>query len=149
MIYVQAFFLETHRLTRVLQNYVPHVAVLDVSYKCYLIQKGTVVLVDTYTLCYDPNVWNEPNEFRPERWIKSEGQIATELSTLPFGVGKRNCPGSNFAENLYFLMITTILQNYSVKLDPSKPKPRQDMMPGLSYKPYPFQVVFEKKVKKC
>ncbi|CDP10847.1 unnamed protein product [Coffea canephora] len=71
------------------------------------IPKNTTILINTYAAMRDPNLWDDPNEFKPERFLISkdtektlarqdqmEGQL---LDLLTFGGGRRRCPGMMLA----------------------------------------------------
>lgn len=84
------------RLTRV----VPPSVVLQVGE--YSLPAGTIVGCAAYTLHHDPDVFPEPFEFRPERWLESgqdRGLSRPDMdrNMMPFGVGLRACIGKNLA----------------------------------------------------
>ena len=57
----------------------------------YSIPKGTIVGMQAYTNHRDPNVFPEPEDFVPERWL--EPTVAMKLNFLPFSTGPRACIG--------------------------------------------------------
>ena len=65
------------------------------------IPQETMVLVNLHGIMRDPDLWNNPNEFQPERFfVSSEKQESMKykhdemFTFLPFGAGRRACPGS-------------------------------------------------------
>ncbi|XP_021961477.1 farnesoate epoxidase [Folsomia candida] len=145
MPYTQAFILETHRNARIAQNFAPRRALWDFSYKNFKIKKGTIILVDTRLYCENKQIWGDPEVFRPERFIGENGELENASSVISFSFGKRNCPGELHASMVTFLILTALLQRYKISNPVGQPMPRLDMKPGLALKPYPFQVVFEKR----
>ncbi|KAH0855041.1 hypothetical protein HID58_020521, partial [Brassica napus] len=64
----------------------------------YVAEKTTLV-VNGYAIMRDPNYWEDPDEFKPERFLGEQGDEIREqvLKYLSFGSGRRGCPGSNLA----------------------------------------------------
>ncbi|KAL6012478.1 hypothetical protein ACLOJK_002967 [Asimina triloba] len=78
----------------------PHESAEDCWVGGYHIPAGTQVFVNVWKIHRDPHVWSEPTEFRPERFITSHADIdvrGQHFHYLPFGAGRRACPGINFA----------------------------------------------------
>ncbi|KAK1885801.1 Cytochrome P450 3A27 [Dissostichus eleginoides] len=77
------------------------------------IPKDMLVMVPVYALHRDPELWPEPEEFRPDRFSKQNKQSINPYTYLPFGLGPRNCIGMRFALVLIKLAMVEVLQNYS------------------------------------
>ncbi|CAH2079336.1 unnamed protein product [Thlaspi arvense] len=78
----------------------------------FYIPQGTTLVINAYAVMRDPDTWEDPNEFKPERFLASsrsggqEGERREKsLKYLPFGVGRRGCPGSSLA---YILVGTAV-----------------------------------------
>ncbi|TQD82716.1 hypothetical protein C1H46_031751 [Malus baccata] len=70
----------------------------DVKLGGYNIPAKTQVFVSAYSVQRDPKVWDKPDEFYPERFEeKSVGFVGQEFELIPFGAGRRVCPGLGFA----------------------------------------------------
>ncbi|XP_075929866.1 cytochrome P450 3A8-like [Petromyzon marinus] len=78
-----------------------------------VIPKGVVVTVPLWVLHYDPQYWDEPHEFRPERFSKEAKEARDPYCYLPFGHGPRNCIGMRFALMSMKIAVCRILQRYS------------------------------------
>lgn len=87
----------------------------DVEISGVFIPKGTVVMVPTFTLHRDLDLWPEPEEFHPERFSKKNKDSINPYIYLPFGTGPRNCIGMRFAVMNMKLALVTLLQNFSFK----------------------------------
>ncbi len=74
------------------------------------VNPGTLVLISTYSLHRDPALWNDPDEFRPERWLP-DGERGPRWSYLPFGAGVRQCIGKDFALVEGVLMLATLARS--------------------------------------
>ena len=96
------------RLTRV----VPSSATLQVG--GHTLPPGTVVGCAAYTLHHNPEVFPEPFEFRPERWLERGqdeglGRPSMEKSMMPFGMGGRACIGKNVSlKQLYETVLAVV-----------------------------------------
>ena len=62
----------------------------------------------------DPDLWVDPENFRPERFLDSEGNIVNEHKLLTFSIGKRNCIGEAVAETAIFSFLTGLIQQYKL-----------------------------------
>lgn len=78
-----------------------------------------MVSISVYSIHYSKDVYENPYEFRPERWAKKIDKGA--FAWIPFGAGPRVCIGKNFSllEQKVFLAI--LLQNFKFSLRDNKP----------------------------
>uniref|UniRef100_A0A8C1FAZ5 unspecific monooxygenase n=2 Tax=Cyprinus carpio TaxID=7962 RepID=A0A8C1FAZ5_CYPCA len=79
------------------------------------IPKDTLVGIPTYVLCRDPQLWESPDEFRPERFSPESKSVINQYAFLPFGLGPRNCIGMRFALMIMKILVVKLLQNFSVE----------------------------------
>ncbi|XP_070779689.1 cytochrome P450 3A40-like isoform X3 [Enoplosus armatus] len=89
------------------------VAKATVEINGLLIPKDMVVMVPTWPLHRDPDLWHEPEEFKPERFSKENKDTIDPFTYMPFGAGPRNCIGMRFALVMMKLAVVEILQRYS------------------------------------
>lgn len=73
------------------------------------IPEGTVIRIPVCVLHHDPNCWEEPEKFRPERFAVSD---QVPLAHMPFGMGQRNCIGMRLALMTAKLALINIVKNY-------------------------------------
>ncbi|KAL1567999.1 cytochrome P450 71AU50-like [Salvia divinorum] len=92
--YLDMIVKETFRLHPVAPLLVPHYAREDSKVNGYDIPKESRILVNTYAIGRDPNVWTDPEMFIPERFSGSDIDLRGQhFQLLPFGSGRRGCPG--------------------------------------------------------
>ncbi|KAJ8618949.1 hypothetical protein MRB53_015135 [Persea americana] len=94
--YLQAVVKETMRMKPIAPLAVPHKAARDTTLGGLHVAEGTTVMVNLYALHYDPKVWDEPERFKPERFMESSKEFLGkrgQYSFLPFGAGMRACAG--------------------------------------------------------
>ena len=88
--YCHAVMLEVFRFRPAGPLAVPHLATYNTKLMGYDIPKGTTVLVNIYAAHFDPDYWDNPELFRPERFLSKDGKEVvkpTHGSYLPFGIG--------------------------------------------------------------
>uniref|UniRef100_A0A8C1F5F5 unspecific monooxygenase n=1 Tax=Cyprinus carpio carpio TaxID=630221 RepID=A0A8C1F5F5_CYPCA len=79
------------------------------------IPKDTLVAIPTYVLYRDPQLWDSPDEFRPERFSPESKSEINQYIFMPFGLGPRNCIGMRFAQMIMKLLVVKLLQNFSME----------------------------------
>lgn len=98
MHYLKAVIKETLRLRPPAPILLPHVATEDVKVNGYDIKAKTWVIVNAWSIARDPKSFDNPEEFRPERFLNSALDYkGTNFQYIPFGSGRRSCPGTHFS----------------------------------------------------
>jgi cytochrome P450 len=93
-----------------------------------------------------PDIWGDPEAFRPERWDPASGQKVPQGAYFPFGAGPRMCIGMPFAQMETKLLLATILQKYTPRLVPGFPVVLQ---PRVTLRPkYGMRMILEPTTKK-
>ncbi len=98
----------------------------------YHFPAGTIVMINQWVLHHLPELWGDPETFRPERWLDDEQQKIPQGAYFPFGAGPRMCIGMPFAQMEARLLVATILQRYEPQLVPGFPvvlQPRVTIRP--------------------
>ncbi|XP_059664247.1 cytochrome P450 89A2-like [Cornus florida] len=105
MHYLKATVLETLRRHPPGHFILPRAATGDDAvFDGYHIPRNAIVNFTVADMGWDPNVWEEPMEFKPERFLKGDGgEVAfdvkgvKEIKMMPFGAGRRVCPAIHVA----------------------------------------------------
>uniref|UniRef100_A0A7C9DUM1 Cytochrome P450 CYP82D47-like n=1 Tax=Opuntia streptacantha TaxID=393608 RepID=A0A7C9DUM1_OPUST len=100
LVYLQAIIKETTRIYPATPLGVPRQAITDTTVSGYHIPASTRLFVNIYKMHRDPRVWPDPLEFRPERFLTTHKDYdvrGQNFELLPFGTGRRICPGISFA----------------------------------------------------
>ncbi|MFS7958904.1 putative cytochrome P450 [Helianthus anomalus] len=117
MPYLKAVFKEGLRLHTPLPLLVPRESTEDIKLNGYDIQSGTQVLINAWAIARDPSVWEEPEEFRPERFLNSPIDYkGFGFELIPFGAGRRGCPGIQFAMVVNELVLANLVYKFDLTL---------------------------------
>nr|XP_043607215.1 cytochrome P450 93A2-like [Erigeron canadensis] len=115
--YLQAIVKETLRLHPPFPMFVRK-STEDFMVAGYHIPAKTIVFINVWALGRDPNHWESPHEFRPERFQGKENDIdvrGQHFHMLPFGSGRRMCPGISLAHFMVHTTLGTMIQCFDWK----------------------------------
>ncbi|KAL8041236.1 hypothetical protein ABFX02_10G152700 [Erythranthe guttata] len=113
--YLQCMVKECFRMHPPTPLMLPHKAGTDVKIGGYDIPQGATVRVNVWSLARDPKLWDAPLEFRPERFQEEDIDIkGTDYRFLPFGSGRRICPGAQLAINLVTSTLGHMLHHFEL-----------------------------------
>ncbi|XP_062102602.1 cytochrome P450 81Q32-like [Humulus lupulus] len=111
--YLQSIISETLRLYPAAPLLVPHYSSEDCTIKGFDIPRGTILLVNAWAIHRDPKIWGDNAEsFKPERFDLAGGDEGAGLfnKLMPFGLGRRACPGSGLAQRVIGLTLGCLIQ---------------------------------------
>ncbi|CAI0424744.1 unnamed protein product, partial [Linum tenue] len=91
---------------------IPHQSSEDCTVGGYFVSKETMLFVNTWAIHRDPTVWKDPTRFWPERHSEAE---ANAYQLLPFGAGRRSCPGIALANRTVSVALGTLIQCFEWK----------------------------------
>jgi len=118
----------------------------DCSLVGYNVPKGTRLLINLWNLQRDPQVWPNPNEFQPERFLTTHVDIdfmSQDFELIPFSFGRRSCPGMTFGLQVTHLTLARLLQGFDIC---TKDGVEVDMTEGLGValpKEQPLRVMLQ------
>nr|GMD99425.1 cytochrome P450 81E8-like [Ipomoea batatas] len=110
--YLRCVINETLRLYPPVPLLFPHYSLEDCVVAGYNVPKHTTVMVNAWAIHHDPELWEEPEKFKPERFevMEGEGEGSFNYKFVPFGIGRRSCPGNNMALRLVSLALGAYIQ---------------------------------------
>jgi len=122
--YVQWIVKETMRLHPVAPLLVPHLSTQRCRIAGYDIPANTRVFVNVWSIGRDDQSWENPNEFRPERFKGSTVDVmGRDYELLPFGSGRRMCPGNSLGLKVVQIALANLIHGFQWKLpDGQSPK---------------------------
>ncbi|KAH7912798.1 cytochrome P450 [Hygrophoropsis aurantiaca] len=141
--YIDAVVRETIRWQPVAPSGVPHSTMEDDIYNGYFIPKGATIIQNIWGMSRDESVYPNANDFNPDRWLDSKGQLADmNPPDFVFGFGRRVCPGRHVADASVWGAIASMLATFEF-LRAKDPQGKDiEFVPsytvGLARHPIPF-----------
>ncbi|VAI77635.1 unnamed protein product [Triticum turgidum subsp. durum] len=105
----------------------------------YDIPAGTEIIINLHGCNMNKNDWEEPEEWRPERFLDGRFEAADMYKTMAFGVGRRVCAGSQQATTISCAAIARFVQEFSWRLREGDEE-KVDTVQLTSYKLHPLHV---------
>ncbi|KAL7928621.1 cytochrome P450 [Trichoderma chlorosporum] len=126
--YVRAFIKECHRYAPLFAIGIPHAATEEVTYNGLIIPKG-ILLPNNNALSRDPERYDNPDAFEPERFLGDDLDAFTSAKQSDFlkrdhvnyGFGRRLCQGIHLAENSIYMQVSRLLWAFNVATMPGEP----------------------------
>ncbi|CAD6582177.1 MAG: hypothetical protein CYPHOPRED_001859 [Cyphobasidiales sp. Tagirdzhanova-0007] len=113
LVYIRAIIAEMHRWRPVIAGGLPHRLDQDDVYEGYFLPKGCSVVANAWAIHQQPDLYPDPQTFKPERFITSEntfqGVPGAERGHFGFGFGRRVCPGLYIGERSIFIIFSRLL----------------------------------------
>lgn len=111
----------------------------------YEIEKGVNVRIPIYTLAHDPEVWDDPERFNPDRFEAETAESRDPTYLIPFGLGPRNCIGMRLAQMEVRKAMAELLLRLQFKTGPeTKPFDKLEFKPaGILATKEPIRLVVE------
>jgi len=140
--YTRATIYEVMRRSTVVPMGTTHATDRTVELEGHIIPKNTHIIPLLHGVHMDPEVWDQPEEFRPERFLTEEGKLHKPKHFMPFGAGQRMCLGDKLAEMELQLFFSSLLHVYDLE----NPKPDLPSLhaftAGVTVAPHSYEVNF-------
>ncbi|MBA0717129.1 hypothetical protein Golax_004967 [Gossypium laxum] len=117
LVYLQAIIKETLRIKPPVPLSAPREAMEDCTVAGFHIPAGTRLFPNIWKLQRDPSIWQKPLEFLPERFLNDHANVdvrGKNYEFLPFGSGRRVCPGITFALKFLPLALGRLLHGFEL-----------------------------------
>lgn len=115
--YLQAVVKETFRLHPPAPLLLPRHAQADTKIMGYTIPQGSRVFVNVWAMGRDEETWPEPDKFMPERFLGRAVDLrGGDFNLIPFGGGRRICPGMPLAIRMVHLVLASLLNRFTWRL---------------------------------
>nr|GMD88137.1 cytochrome P450 76A2-like [Ipomoea batatas] len=116
--YLRAVVKETFRLHPPVPFLIPRNGAEDIKFMGYDIPKGTQVYVNAWAIGRDPQCWEYPSEFKPERFMDSKIDFKGQhYELIPFGSGRRICVGLPLGNRMAHFVLGSLLREFDWELD--------------------------------
>ena len=132
MAYLRAVVKETLRLHPPAPLLLPYQSMVDCDIDGHTIPAGTRVIINSWAICRHPESWEKAEEFMPERFMDGGSAAAVDLKGndfqfIPFGAGRRMCPGTNFGLATVEIMLANLMYCFDWGLPAGMEKEDIDM----------------------
>ena len=141
--FTEATIFETLRHSCIFPFSLPHSTTKDTMINGHFVSDKTLVFVNLWSVSHDPENFPQPEVFNPYRFLSADGKSVDRAKIdlfLPFGAGKRKCPGEQLAKLELFLFFTILMQSCKFEKVPGE-NPKVDSKFGLTLKPLDFKII--------
>jgi len=142
--YLQAIIKETLRLYPPAPLNLPHESIENCTIGGYHVPAGTRLLTNLSKLQRDPMLYSDPLEFRPERFLSTHKDVDVKgqhYELIPFGAGRRMCPGISFGLQLMQITLATLLHGFDIVTPDGGPVDMVEISGMTNIKASPLQVI--------
>ncbi|CAM1154395.1 Uncharacterised protein g11205 [Pycnogonum litorale] len=94
-----------------------------------------------YGIHRSKELWGDPEIFRPSRFLNEDGQVFRPEYLIPFGIGKRICPGESLAKAEIFLFFTTLLHCFKFVSVDGQPTSKSRIAPRIIRSPPSYKII--------
>lgn len=140
--YTEACILEICRHGMVAPLTLPHCTTTDTQLAGYHVPKDTLVFFNQHAISRDERLWDEPEAFRPERFLTEDGTVdrAKADRVIIFGMGYRRCLGEQVGKMQMFLFLSNLLKRCHFTPIPQH-QYRLDGFMGFTWFPKPYSCI--------
>lgn len=112
--YLKACLKETMRLHPVISAN-SRILDEDIELRGYHVPAGTFIVLENYCTARSEKYFEDPLEYKPERWLREQREEAHAFASIPFGFGPRMCLGRRLAELEIYLFVCKLLQRFQIE----------------------------------
>ncbi|KAJ7585221.1 cytochrome P450 [Mycena floridula] len=131
LVYVTCIMHEVWRWYPTVHFGVPHKTTEDDTYRGYHIPKGSIVFANTAGMCLDENIYSNPLEFNPSRYLPKPEGNGEPYPVVIWGYGRRICPGRYLADASFFISLAMILATLTITK--AKDEDGKEINPELTF----------------
>lgn len=108
-----------------------------------ILPANNLMIILSHAVHHDPELWPEPNEFKPERFAETP----KPFTFIPFSAGNRSCIGERFSMLEQLTIVTRVIQKYRIKL-PGDLDPRTvvEHAPNAILKPKNLRILLQPRI---
>ena len=144
--YLEAFIAEVQRIVSETPLAAPHSTTRDTSLAGFFIPRDMTVFVNLWAIHHDPDRWEDPFSFRPERFLDERGRFHSE-GFIPFSLGKRSCLGKAFGRKAVFIYAARLLYRFKFECPPGEVLPSaEDSENGIVLDSKPFKICARERI---
>ncbi|RHN49922.1 putative cytochrome P450 [Medicago truncatula] len=146
LVYLQAIVKETLRLYPAGPLSAPREFSENCNLDGYDVRKGTRLILNLRKIHTDPNIWSNPLEFKPERFLTTHKDVDVRghhFELLPFGGGRRICPGMSFGLQMVHLTLASFLHSFEILNPSSEPIDMTETFGLTNTKTTPLEILIK------
>lgn len=132
MPYCDAIVHETLRNFMMFTCGIAHRALCDTQLCGFNIPKDTMVIGMFNGMLSDERMFKSPNHFDPENFLNGEGKLSVPENFYPFALGRHRCLGEALARSNIFLLLTNVMQNFSLDVPAGHKIPSDSYVDGAT-----------------
>ncbi|VDK63074.1 unnamed protein product [Onchocerca ochengi] len=145
--YTMATIHEIQRFANILPINLLRTVAEDVVMGKYYYPAGTLCIPQISIAMNDPENFEKPREFHPERFLENDGFTLKKYDAFfPFSIGKRQCLGESLAKAELFLIYANLMRHFRFRTVPNEPNPSTKRLFGLTTSPPPYKCLVERRI---
>lgn len=118
----------------------------------YHVSKGTRLIMNLSKIQKDPRIWSNPTEFQPERFLTTHKDVdprGKHFEFIPFGAGRRACPGITFGLQILHLTLASFLHAFEFSTPSNEQVDMRESLGLTNMKSTPLEVLISPRLSSC
>jgi len=141
--WLEATIMEAQRIGSVSPMSVVRKTLAPTKLMGYDIPKDALIVPFLWNIHWDPNTFDEPDIFDPNRFLDETGKVKRNQNLMPFGSGKRSCIGEPLTNTELFLFLAGLFRDFRFFFPDNVEKPTLDPGVGFVRAPTPYKICVE------